>query len=129
MHEELLKELGGQPWAEGRELAVVRDPEGRVTLEGELIVPHLEGVERLSYLISDIATLCHETEDPALAWARLRAEMLPCPPEDDYFPFRIWTDPLPPPSFDRLAAIIHEALQLAGEDDDSDGGFIPLDEL
>jgi hypothetical protein len=129
-HDDLLAELRSQVWAEFHELAVRPDERGRLALEGDLIVPHLEGMERLSYLISDVATLCQETEDPALAWARLHAEMLPCPPEEDYFPFRVWTDPLPPPSFQRLAAILHEALVLTDEEeDDEDGGLIDIDNL
>jgi hypothetical protein len=128
-YQDLLADLRLQAWAEFPELAVRTDEDGRRTLEGDVIVPHLEGMERLSYLISDVATLCQETEDPALAWARLHVEMLPCPAEEDYFPFRAWTDPLPPPSFDRLAAIIREALDLADEDEDDSSGLIDIDNL
>jgi hypothetical protein len=129
-YHDLLADLRLQPWAEFQELAVRTDERGRLTLEGDVIVPHLEGMERLSYLISDVATLCQETDDPALAWARLHAEMLPCPADEDYFPFRTWTDPLPPASFDRLAAILREALDLTDEEEDQDGGgFIDIDNL
>jgi hypothetical protein len=129
-YQELLDELRAQAWAEFPELSVRSDERGRLALEGDVIVPHVEGMERLSYLISDVATLCQETDDPALAWARLHAEMLPCPADEEYFPFRIWTDPLPPPSFDRLAAILCEALDLTDEDEEQDGGgFIDIDNL
>jgi hypothetical protein len=129
-YQELLDELRAQGWAEFQELSVRSDERGWPALEGNVIVPHVEGMERLSYLISDVAMLCQETDDPALAWARLHAEMLPCPADEEYFPFRIWTDPLPPTSFDRLAAILCEALDLTdNEEEQNGGGFINIDNL
>jgi hypothetical protein len=129
--EALLALFEEQPWLECRELKVEEAEPGRFALAGEVAAPHLEGVERLSYLVSDVATLCREEEDPALAWARLHAEMLPCPGEEEEFPFRLWTDPLPAPSFARLTDVISEAMQLGdeGEDEDLGNGFIQIDEL
>lgn len=130
--EELLQELKSQSWLECREVRIEEAEPGRFALAGELVVPHLEGMERLSYLVSDVAALCQEQEDPALAWARLHAELLPCPPEEEEFPFRVWTDPLPASSFARLAAVIREALlvdEAEDEEEDTGDGFIPLEEL
>jgi len=130
-HEELLAVLGEQAWIQESSLSVETDGEGRVALRGDVTVTDLEGVEILIYLIADIATLCRETADPALAFGRLHAEVLPASSENDLFRFRLWTDPLPAPSFDRLAAIIREAVELTDEEEDAsrNGGFIPLDEL
>lgn len=132
MIEELIAMLEEQPWMECREIRIV-EAAGCVSLEGEWIVPYLEGVEPLSYLVSEVALLVRESEEPALAGARLHVEMLPSPAEEEHFPFRVWTDPLPPDAFERLVALVGEAIQLLeaeGEDEDESGnGFIPIDGL
>jgi hypothetical protein len=128
--EELTALLNEQPWMECRELRLVEE-EGRLSLQGDWIIPFLEGVEQLAYLVSDVALLVREMEDPALAGTRLHAELLPSPPDEATFPFRIWTDALPPDGFESLIALLVEALQTVEEDGEehSGNGFIQLDEL
>jgi hypothetical protein len=128
MIDDLIALLEEQSWMECRETRIAEES-GNLSLHGEWIIPHIEGVERLAYLISDTAAIAREEEDPALAGARLHAEMLPSPTEEDSFPFRIWTDPLPPPSFARLAAVVWEALQLGEEESEGEDELIQIDEV
>jgi len=132
MIEELRALLEEQAWMECRKLTVVAEPQQR-WLQGEWIVPYLEGIEPLAYLVSEVALLTGEAGDPALTGARLHAEMLPCPAEEAHFPFRIWTDPVPTAAFEGLVSRIVEALHLLEaeeeEDEDSGKGFIPIDGL
>jgi hypothetical protein len=126
MIDDLIALLHEQSWMECRETRIAEES-GRLSLLGEWIMPHIEGVERLAYLISDTAAIAREEEDPSLAGARLHAEMLPSPAEEDAFPFRVWTDPLPPPSFARLAAAVWEALQLGEEESEGEDDLIQID--
>jgi hypothetical protein len=126
MIDELIALLHEQPWMECREIRAVEE-QGRLSLVGEWIIPYLEGVERLAYLVSDAASLAREAEDPALAEARFHAEMLPSPAEEETFPFRVWTDPLPAASFHRLVAVLSEALRLGEEEESGEEGLIQLD--
>jgi hypothetical protein len=131
IREELLATLRKQPWIDESALSIETDAEGRSSLTGEVTVTDLEGVEILVYLISDVVTLCRERNDPGLIGARLHAEVLPASTEGELFAFHLWTDPLPPASFDHLAAVILEAIDLTEEESaaDRNGGFIPLDEV
>lgn len=132
MIEELTEILEEQPWMECREMRVVADGE-RHALEGEWVVPYLEGIEPLSYLVSEVVLLVRESGIAALAEARLHVEILPSPAEEEPFPFRVWTDPLPAEAFERLIALIVEAIQLleaeGEEEEESGNGFIPIEEL
>jgi hypothetical protein len=132
MIEQLRELVGEQPWMECRELTVVAEPEQR-WLQGEWVLPYLEGVEPLAYLVSEVALLVQESEEPSLAGARLHAELLPGPAEEAYFPFRIWTDPVPTAAFDGLLFLLIEALHLleaeGEEGEESGNGFIQIDEL
>lgn len=131
MIEEFVALLNEQLWIECREIAVLEES-GRLSLQGEWSIPYLEGVEPLAYLISECALLVREAEEPALEGARLHAEMLPSPAEEENYPFRIWTDPLPADGFERLVALLIEALQMVDAEDDeeeSGNGFIPIDTL
>lgn len=124
MIDELIALLEELPWLECRKTRVTEE-DGRLSLAGEWIIPYLEGVEQLAYLVSDTALLAREAD---LAGARLHAEMLPSPAEEAQFPFRIWTDPLPSEAFERMVGVLTEALQLVEEEDEEDG-LIQIDGL